>query len=213
MGDHTPSDCADGAPRDCGGHRGVPTEPPRPSPTIGAVDAWCIGGDEHPGRAGIQRPPSPAPPPRSYNGHRTLGRALSGFGIAAIGCGGYLGGHLAYSRGVGVNTTAFQSGPTEWTPLCAVDDLGDGGFVPRSARHGRVRCHSACPRFRRARGPVQPPGRTAQRREGRRWLHRVSVARLPLRHRHGNGTVGAGLGSPAGLRNTRPKRQVRDPTS
>ena len=65
-------------------------------------------------------------------GHRTLGRALSGFGIAAIGCGGYLGGHLAYARGVGVNTTAFQSGPTEWTPLCAiddVDDVGDGGVV------------------------------------------------------------------------------------
>ncbi len=30
---------------------------------------------------------------------------------------GYLGGHLAYVRGVGVNTTAFASGPTEWTPI------------------------------------------------------------------------------------------------
>jgi nitrite reductase/ring-hydroxylating ferredoxin subunit len=36
---------------------------------------------------------------------------------------GLLGGHLAYARGVGVSTTAFQAGPDEWTDLIAVDQL------------------------------------------------------------------------------------------
>ncbi len=52
-----------------------------------------------------------------------VGRVLSATGLAVMGAGGYLGGHLAYARGVGVNTTAFQSGPQEWTAVCAVHDL------------------------------------------------------------------------------------------
>lgn len=31
--------------------------------------------------------------------------------------GGYLGGHLSLARGVGVNNTAFEDGPTEWTAV------------------------------------------------------------------------------------------------
>lgn len=58
-------------------------------------------------------------------GAHTLGRVLSGVGMGAVGFAGYLGGHLAYSRGVGVNTTAFQSGPTDWAPLCRIDELHD----------------------------------------------------------------------------------------
>lgn len=69
-------------------------------------------------------------------GHRTLGRVLTGFGIGAVGCAGYLGGHLAYSRGVGVNTTAFQAGPDEWTALCPVDVVDHDG--PTQARLGTV---------------------------------------------------------------------------
>jgi nitrite reductase/ring-hydroxylating ferredoxin subunit len=59
-------------------------------------------------------------------GRSRLGKTLTGLGISAIGFAGYLGGHLAYSRGVGVNTTAFQAGPSEWTALCAIDDVDDG---------------------------------------------------------------------------------------
>jgi nitrite reductase/ring-hydroxylating ferredoxin subunit/uncharacterized membrane protein len=51
------------------------------------------------------------------------GRVLSGAGLAAVGAAGYLGGHLAYARGVGVNTTAFQSGPDEWTVVRDIEDL------------------------------------------------------------------------------------------
>ncbi|MDW3216579.1 MAG: Rieske (2Fe-2S) protein [Ilumatobacteraceae bacterium] len=52
-----------------------------------------------------------------------LGRVLSGMGLVTVGAAGYLGGHLAYVRGVGVNTTAFQSGPDDWTPLADLRDL------------------------------------------------------------------------------------------
>jgi len=51
------------------------------------------------------------------------GIALSLVGSAVVGSAGYLGGHLAYRRGVGVNTTAFQSGPEEWTDVALREDL------------------------------------------------------------------------------------------
>jgi uncharacterized membrane protein len=44
-------------------------------------------------------------------GRDRLGRTLSRVGLVGVAIAGYLGGHLAYVRGVGVNTTAFQSGP------------------------------------------------------------------------------------------------------
>jgi nitrite reductase/ring-hydroxylating ferredoxin subunit/uncharacterized membrane protein len=59
-------------------------------------------------------------------GRTGVGVALSTVGVAAVGAGGYLGGHLAYVRGVAVNTTAFQSGPQEWERLVRVDDLTPG---------------------------------------------------------------------------------------
>lgn len=52
------------------------------------------------------------------------GLALAGLGI--IGFSGWLGGHLAYALGVGVDTTAFQTLPTDWTDACAADDLNEG---------------------------------------------------------------------------------------
>jgi nitrite reductase/ring-hydroxylating ferredoxin subunit len=39
---------------------------------------------------------------------------------------GFLGGHLAYARGVGVSTTAFQSGPADWSRLLDADELVPG---------------------------------------------------------------------------------------
>jgi len=44
-------------------------------------------------------------------------------GAAALGAGGWLGGHLAYALGVGVDTTAFQRGPAEWTDVAAASDV------------------------------------------------------------------------------------------
>ena len=47
--------------------------------------------------------------------------ALAGLGV--IGFSGWLGGHLAYALGVGVDTTAFTVLPTEWTDACEIGDL------------------------------------------------------------------------------------------
>jgi nitrite reductase/ring-hydroxylating ferredoxin subunit/uncharacterized membrane protein len=43
------------------------------------------------------------------------GVALGLLGAAAASAAGWLGGHLAYRMGVGVDTTAFAGGPTDWT--------------------------------------------------------------------------------------------------
>jgi nitrite reductase/ring-hydroxylating ferredoxin subunit len=51
---------------------------------------------------------------------------LGVFGLGAVGISGYLGGHLAYVRGVGVNTTAFQSGPDSWQRIADLGDLSTG---------------------------------------------------------------------------------------
>jgi nitrite reductase/ring-hydroxylating ferredoxin subunit len=45
------------------------------------------------------------------------------FGAAARGGGGWLGGHLTFGEGVGVDTTAFQGGPTEWRDVAAESDI------------------------------------------------------------------------------------------
>jgi nitrite reductase/ring-hydroxylating ferredoxin subunit/uncharacterized membrane protein len=59
-------------------------------------------------------------------GRRTTAILLSGAGLAAVGVGGYLGGHLSYARGVGVNHTAFEDSVGDWTDVAAEADLVDG---------------------------------------------------------------------------------------
>lgn len=51
------------------------------------------------------------------------GKAAGVAGLSLIGVGGWLGGHLAYALGVGVDTTAFRSGPTDWTDVAASVDV------------------------------------------------------------------------------------------
>ncbi len=55
-------------------------------------------------------------------------RGLAALAYGVLGVGGWLGGHLAYVRGVGVNTTAFLSGPTEWTDTIHVSEIPEGGL-------------------------------------------------------------------------------------
>lgn len=56
---------------------------------------------------------------RSGPGGKTLALA----GLTVLGVSGWLGGHLAYAQGVGVDTTAFQQMPTDWTDACAESDV------------------------------------------------------------------------------------------
>jgi nitrite reductase/ring-hydroxylating ferredoxin subunit/uncharacterized membrane protein len=59
-------------------------------------------------------------------GRRGRGKAL---GLAAGGllaAGGWLGGHLSYAQGVGVDNTVFEAGPQEWMAAMADSELPDG---------------------------------------------------------------------------------------
>lgn len=56
-------------------------------------------------------------------GSRRAGIGLSVGGAAAMSVAGWLGGHLSYAQGVGVDTTAFQQFPAEWTDLTAESEL------------------------------------------------------------------------------------------
>lgn len=59
-------------------------------------------------------------------GRRKTGVALSLVGATAMSVGGWLGGHLSYALGVGVDTTAFQPSVPEWTYLAESADVQAG---------------------------------------------------------------------------------------
>jgi nitrite reductase/ring-hydroxylating ferredoxin subunit/uncharacterized membrane protein len=61
-----------------------------------------------------------------HRGARGAGTALGLAGLGSMTVGGYLGGHLGYSRGVGVNHTFLDEHPTDWTPVLAEADLAEG---------------------------------------------------------------------------------------
>jgi nitrite reductase/ring-hydroxylating ferredoxin subunit/uncharacterized membrane protein len=92
-------------------------------------------------------------------GHRGRGVALSSlaYGIASVSA--WLGGHLSLARAVGVNQTALERLPSEWTPVIGDDELPEGKLVGTEAggagvllvrRNGRIhaiadRCsHRGC---------------------------------------------------------------------
>jgi nitrite reductase/ring-hydroxylating ferredoxin subunit/uncharacterized membrane protein len=50
------------------------------------------------------------------------GRLPALSGMAAFSVAGWLGGHLAYSLGVGTDANAFETGPSEWTPMSKSPD-------------------------------------------------------------------------------------------
>ena len=58
-------------------------------------------------------------------GARGRGKLLGVAGGAVLSVGGLLGGHLSFTRGVGVNETAFDEGPADWTAVDA-RELEDG---------------------------------------------------------------------------------------
>jgi nitrite reductase/ring-hydroxylating ferredoxin subunit/uncharacterized membrane protein len=62
---------------------------------------------------------------------RKRGRHSQGVGWALVGgavmaATGYLGGHLSYAYGVGVDTTAFQAGPDDWQEVAREADIEEG---------------------------------------------------------------------------------------
>ncbi len=85
---------------------------------------------------------------------RRAGRQRAGVRLALLGAGvagasGWLGGHLSYAAGVGVDTTAFLSGPEDWTDVASEADLAEGvpmgvtvGVVPLLLVRAQGRVHA-----------------------------------------------------------------------
>jgi nitrite reductase/ring-hydroxylating ferredoxin subunit/uncharacterized membrane protein len=61
-------------------------------------------------------------------GRHARGVALGLAGLGALTVGGHLGGHLSYSRAVGVDQTAFETGPADWTVVFDDAALPEGAL-------------------------------------------------------------------------------------
>jgi nitrite reductase/ring-hydroxylating ferredoxin subunit/uncharacterized membrane protein len=59
-------------------------------------------------------------------GARGRGAVLGFAGMTILLAGGYLGGHLSLSKGVGPDQTVFDPGPTDWTPAADASVLAEG---------------------------------------------------------------------------------------
>jgi len=59
-------------------------------------------------------------------GARGKGKLLALAGMGAVTAGGWLGGHLSYAEGVGVDNTTFEDYPSDWTAVADAADLREG---------------------------------------------------------------------------------------
>ena len=59
-------------------------------------------------------------------GSRGRGKLLALAGMGAVSAGGWLGGHLSYAEGVGVDNTVFEDYPGDWTAVLPAAELRDG---------------------------------------------------------------------------------------
>src|SRR5439155_4224705 len=66
-------------------------------------------------------------------GEHWQGVGLSTLAMGIAGMSAWLGGHLSFARGVGVNQTAFEDFPTAWTALTEEGQLEAGKPLRRSA--------------------------------------------------------------------------------
>jgi nitrite reductase/ring-hydroxylating ferredoxin subunit len=66
-------------------------------------------------------------------GNRAPGVALSALGYAVAAFSALLGGHLSFGRGVGVNQTAFEDPPEDWTAVLGEDGLEEGKLTGAQA--------------------------------------------------------------------------------
>lgn len=70
------------------------------------------------------------------NGARGRGKLLALAGGALMGAGAFLGGHLSFAEGIGVDQTAFEKPDPDWHDVLAESDLAEGR--PRCVEVGNV---------------------------------------------------------------------------
>jgi nitrite reductase/ring-hydroxylating ferredoxin subunit/uncharacterized membrane protein len=94
-------------------------------------------------------------------GDRRAGTALGLAGMTSMAVGGYLGGHLSHSRGVGVNNAFYQHAPEDWTGVLEEAQLQEGASVRAVAGDATVllyrsdgRIHAIGSRCSHAGGPL-----------------------------------------------------------
>lgn len=109
-----------------------------PTAAAGWADWSELGAFRQPKRVGLVHAASNSVSAAFYaaswlarrGGDHRRGRNLALLGAASVAVGGYLGGHLSYSQGVGVNRNADEMRrPTDWTDAGAMADLADGGLL------------------------------------------------------------------------------------
>lgn len=95
------------------------------------------------------------------SGARGTGKVLSALGYGAVTAGGYLGGHLSYGAGVGVDHNAFEEAPEDWVRVARDADIAEGspqlvtaeGFGVLLYRRGGA-LHAIADRCSHAGGPL-----------------------------------------------------------
>ncbi len=113
-------------------------------------------------------------------GNRVSATALGLIGMGTMSAGGYLGGHLTFVRGVGVNRTFMEEPSPDWTIALPNDELKDG--VPE-ARRCRRDTDDAVPVGRnalRTQQPMHARRRPAQRGRVRRLSQRRPVRQVSM---------------------------------
>ncbi len=76
------------------------------------------------------------------SGSRSTARVFSTAGLAVLAASGYIGGHLVFGRGVGVDHTVFDEAPTDWTRVAREADIQPNSpTLVRAAGYG-VLLHS-----------------------------------------------------------------------
>ncbi|HEX2149918.1 MAG TPA: Rieske 2Fe-2S domain-containing protein [Actinomycetota bacterium] len=71
-------------------------------------------------------------------GRRKVAKWWSVAALTAAGGSAYLGGHLSFVKGVGVNRTAFEVSPQQWTPVIKEDALAEGTLTAAQANDVRL---------------------------------------------------------------------------
>ena len=95
-------------------------------------------------------------------------RRLRLLGLVAVGAGGYLGGHLSYARGLGVDHQVFLDKPAEWTDAIAEERLEEATLTVAEAGGARVLPTGAAPRSTPSpTSAPTPPGRSTRARSTR----------------------------------------------
>lgn len=108
-----------------------------PTAVSGLADWSALGGFDRAKRIGLLHAVSNVAATALYaaswwvrgRDRQVAGRNLAFAGAAVLTAAGYLGGHLSYNQGIGVDHSGRRpDGPTDWTDVAGADELAEGGL-------------------------------------------------------------------------------------